>query len=280
MCAGYSGHSCLPKGCPSHTYPTLWQAFVSRLHVPDGVLRGVAGTFPPGTMLIARSSANVEDLAGLSGAGLYESVPNVAADAPSEVAAAITRVWASLYTRRAVLSRRAAGVAQSEACMAVLVQALLSPQLSFVLHTVSPLGDAPDTAVAEVAVGLGETLASGQRGSAWRLAVDKASGNVTTLAFANFSTALMPAPAAAAVPSGVGAPHGSSSASSMFACREISLDYSSMALSRSADARKELGSRLGRIAAKLEAEFGGPQDVEGCCVGDAVFVVQTRPQPI
>jgi hypothetical protein len=35
--------------------------------------------------------------------------------------AAITSVWASLYSRRAVLSRRAAGVSQGDACMAVLI---------------------------------------------------------------------------------------------------------------------------------------------------------------
>lgn len=62
-----------------------------------------------GATLIARSSANVEDLAGLSGAGLYDSIGNVPAGEPEALGAAIARVWASLYTRRAMLSRRAAG---------------------------------------------------------------------------------------------------------------------------------------------------------------------------
>lgn len=60
--------------------------------------------------MICRSSANVEDLAGMSGAGLYESVPNVPVDQPEDVSAAVAAVWASLYTRRAILSRRAAGM--------------------------------------------------------------------------------------------------------------------------------------------------------------------------
>lgn len=71
---------------------------------------------------IARSSANVEDLAGLSGAGLYDSIPNLKVSDAEAVAAGIAEVWASLYSRRAVLSRRAAGIKQSDACMAVLVQ--------------------------------------------------------------------------------------------------------------------------------------------------------------
>ena len=60
--------------------------------------------------------------------------------------------------------------------MAVLVQQQLSPDTSFVLHTASPLDEGPDALYAELAVGLGETLASGTRGSPWRLSVDKASG--------------------------------------------------------------------------------------------------------
>ena len=64
---------------------------------------------PDGATLIARSSANVEDMAGLSGAGLYESIANVTPASSSALGAAVAGVWASLFTRRAVLSRRAAG---------------------------------------------------------------------------------------------------------------------------------------------------------------------------
>jgi phosphoglucan, water dikinase len=74
------------------------------------------------SIVIARSSANVEDLAGLSGAGLYESIPNLNLTDQKSLGTGIAQVWGSLYSRRAVLSRRAAGVAQSDACMGVLVQ--------------------------------------------------------------------------------------------------------------------------------------------------------------
>jgi phosphoglucan,water dikinase len=47
--------------------------------------------------------------AGMSGAGLYESIPNVPVDRPEDVSAAVAAVWSSLFTRRAILSRRAAG---------------------------------------------------------------------------------------------------------------------------------------------------------------------------
>lgn len=211
--------------------------------------------------------------------------------------------------------------------MAVLMQELLSPAYSFVIHTASPLGNDPATAEAEVAAGLGETLASGQRGSAWRLAVNKSTGAVATLAFANFSEALLPvgAGAAAGVPApqlaGVGpagssaggggglysrsrspsssmsSSPGSSMASvggsesdatpgvvssgggSLYECASRTMDYSRHPLSQSSDARIALGRRIGAVASCLERSFGGAQDVEGCLVGETLFVVQTRPQP-
>ena len=84
------------------------------MHLPDcvGALKSTpcaGNSFPAEATLIARSSANVEDLAGMSGAGLYESIAGIPAQEPEALGRAVSEVWASLYTRRAVLSRRAAG---------------------------------------------------------------------------------------------------------------------------------------------------------------------------
>ena len=165
---------------------------ISTVRLPQTILLTLGGAFDPGSTVIARSSANVEDLAGLSGAGLYDSIPNINPRDPAALQTAITGVWASLYTRRALLARAAAGLVDTTADMAVVVQRQLAPELSFVLHTAHPLTRDEGTLVAEVAPGMGEILASGTRGSAWRLAVEKATGKVETLAFANFSQALLP----------------------------------------------------------------------------------------
>ncbi len=69
-----------------------------------------------------------------------------------------------------------AGVPQADAAMAVLVQEQLKPEYSFILHTQSPVSTEEDALYAELAAGLGETLASGTRGSPWRLSVDHTSG--------------------------------------------------------------------------------------------------------
>lgn len=212
------------------------------------------------------------------------------------------------------------GVAQKDASMAVLIQELLSPAYSFVLHTASPMGNDPSTAEFEVAAGLGETLASGKRGSAWRLAVNKSTGAVKTLAFANFSEAMLPAGAGAGSRSSSpslefagaearsgglysraasvsqsgsrpGSPLASMSGSSgvssssngssgsLYECSTRVVDYSKQQLSVSTDARVALGRRVGSVAACMERAFGGAQDVEGCLVGEELYVVQTRPQP-
>jgi len=338
----------------------LMRLVAASLRPSAEALAAVAAAFPaPGgragapatpTHLIARSSANVEDLAGMSGAGLYDSVPNVpfalslsssaggggassspppSAQLAADLGAAVAQVWASLHTRRAVLARRAAGVPQSSAAMAVLVQEQLSPDVAFVLHTRSPVelaaaapgsgngngsngsngsnghgsGVASPLALAELAPGLGETLAGASRGSGWRLLLDKAKGELaSTLAFANFSEALVPPSSSAAsspAAGGVGAPSqhpealyakaggrisgdvvlasavalsrpaaAAASGGRTYALARRPVDYSRQRLSADAASRRELGAALARVSAALEAEFGGEaQDAEGCVVG-------------
>ena len=223
----------------------------------------------------------MEDLAGMSAAGLYESVVGVTASDPEAVRTAVAEVWASLFTRRAVLSRRCGGSRRgwrvwwdiadgsmnvwtsvtftpmspsrlerppsypptsqvcggpSEsrhhgrtdpgaalpqgpdstscflpglkgliACFAVYHdRALYSSthyppyphncslsQVSFVLHTARPSDANANVVLVEAAPGQGETLAAATSGTPWRFEVDKTTGGVDTLAFANFSRALL-----------------------------------------------------------------------------------------
>ncbi|XP_060181699.1 phosphoglucan, water dikinase, chloroplastic [Lycium barbarum] len=239
------------------------QKLISSLMPGQDVIESLGKVFPSNARLIVRSSANVEDLAGMSAAGLYDSIPNVSPSDPIRFGHAVARVWASLYTRRAVLSRRAAGVPQKDATMAVLVQEMLSPDLSFVLHTLSPTDNNHNFVEAEVAPGLGETLASGTRGTPWRLSSGKFDDTVRTLAFANFSEEMV-----------VG---GNSPADGEVI--HLTVDYSKKPLTTDPVFRRQLGQRLGAVGFYLERKFGSPQDVEGCLVGNEIFIVQSRPQP-
>ena len=240
---------------------------------PADLAAQIAAAMPTNSWVVVRSSANVEDLAGMSAAGLYESVLGVSTSSSAELGSAVQEVWASLYSRRAVLARRAAGLKQADAHMAVLVQEMAPANISFVLHTAAVSGAdntrgadgvAPSrTLEAEIAVGLGETLASGARGTPWRLEVDQTSGEVRTTAFASLGTAIIMH--AHAMHMGI---------------QTAAVDYSAQELSTDKEKRDTLGRRLAAVGAALEAEYGAPQDIEGCLVGDEVYIVQSRPQPL
>jgi phosphoglucan, water dikinase len=239
------------------------QTLISTLRPSAEILDQLMLVIPSNNRLIVRSSANVEDLAGMSAAGLYESIPNVSLSNPDKFGSAVAQVWASLYTRRAILSRRAARVPQMEASMAVLVQEMLDAELSFVLHTVSPTDQNACLLQAEVAPGLGETLASGTRGTPWRLSCGKFDDDVNTLAFANFSEEMSLRTAGPADGEIV----------------KLTVDYSKQPLTVDPVYRRQMGQRLAAIGCFLEQKFGAPQDIEGCVVGEDIYIVQSRPQP-
>ncbi|CAO2831421.1 unnamed protein product [Amaranthus hypochondriacus] len=239
------------------------QELICSLQPSKDVIQCIEENFPSTARLIVRSSANVEDLAGMSAAGLYESIPNVSPSNPTVFGRAVSRVWASLYTRRAVLSRRAAGISLNKAQMAVLIQEMLSPDLSFVLHTLAPTDNDRNVVEAEIAPGLGETLASGTRGTPWRLSAGKFDGSVKTLAFANFSEEMLVGRTGPADGEVI----------------RLTVDYSKKPLTVDPIFRRQLGQRLCAVGFFLERKFGSPQDVEGCLVGKDVYIVQTRPQP-
>lgn len=228
---------------------------LGNLSVPEEIISAVNKKFGRDARLIVRSSANCEDLEQLAGAGLYDSVLNVG---PKDVASAVRTVWASLWSRRAAFSRKQNAIPHAQAHMAVLIQQMLAADYSFILHTVNPNRCDSSELYAELAVGLGETLASAtERGTPYRLLCDKRSGEVTTVAFANFSQALSLAP------SGLQ--------------RRI-VNYAEMGLSNDAQFRQVLGRRLARVGRLVETAFGRPQDVEGVVVGKEIYLVQSRPQ--
>jgi phosphoglucan,water dikinase len=234
---------------------------VGRLHVPVDAVQTITQELSRITdgghlRLMVRSSANCEDLTELAAAGLYESVSNVA---PAHLADAVRQVWMSLWTERAAFSRRQSGIPHRKAHMAVLIQQMVIPEYSFILHTVNPISHNNQEVYVELAVGLGETLASAAvPGSPYRMICHKTSGDVRVLSFATFSYAFGPG-----LNTGLD--------------RRL-LDYSKVRLSTDREFVRELGGRLVAVARFIENTFSCPQDVEGAVVGNCVFLVQSRPQ--
>lgn len=233
------------------------QAVIKRIEMPGELVAAIADAFGKDAVLAVRSSANGEDLEQLAGAGLYDSVIGVRS---TECAAAIRRVWASIWTHRATLSRIQVGIPHERIHMAVLIQVMVDPALSFVMHTVDPASKDPKTAYVELAVGLGETLASAcQPGTPYRLRCNRTTGETILVNCASFSYALRPGPSGESV--------------------KERLNYSLDVVATHTAAFQSLGARLATIATLLQDRLGGPQDVEGMLTRDNhLYIVQTRPQ--
>ena len=80
--------------------------------------------------------------------------------------AAVCRVWASKWTDRAWLSRRAQAIRDADLFMAVLLQQVVPAEYAFVAHTADPVSGRRDRLVGEMVAGMGETLVGNSPGRA------------------------------------------------------------------------------------------------------------------
>ncbi|HWO23108.1 MAG TPA: PEP/pyruvate-binding domain-containing protein [Kofleriaceae bacterium] len=86
-----------------------------------------------GRGVFVRSSTNAEDLPGFNGAGLYDTVANVVGK--KQLGEAIRKVWASVWTLRAVDEREAFGIDHRQVFGSVLVQVGVNATAAGVLVT-------------------------------------------------------------------------------------------------------------------------------------------------
>lgn len=254
----------------------LRDLILAKFVVSSKIVSAIAGAFKGSsgavaTTVMVRSSANCEDLEDLSGAGLYDSIANVDPSDGDMVSGAVLQVWASLWTRRAASSRAAFGVPHETASMAVLVQRMVRPaDVSFVAFSRNPVDtrDAGNIYV-ELAVGMGETLASGGvPGQPYRLRIARGDPEkVIVDSFASYSAELGP------------------SQDGKMGLQRRTVDYSQQRLTVNAEFRSALATRIARTVLLLEQELGGgPLDTEGVVSvnpesdGVLLYVVQARPQ--
>ena len=137
------------------------------------------------TPLAVRSSATAEDLPDLSFAGQQDTLLNVVG--PDALVAAVVECWSSLWTARAIGYRARAGIASDDVALAVIIQQLVSAEVSGVLFTANPLTGQRGHAVIDATYGLGEALVSGQV-EPDHVVADRASGAV--IAYASGSKAV------------------------------------------------------------------------------------------
>ena len=151
---------------------------LAEVRVPEVVKDAVLGAWrePGGERSFAvRSSATVEDAAGMSFAGQFESILNVrGADA---LLAAIKTCWLSLFSERALIYLARQRVTAEKVKMAVLVQEMVDASHAGVVFTADPLTGATDRFVVECVSGLGEGLVQGTV-EPERVVVEKRTGRV------------------------------------------------------------------------------------------------------
>ena len=135
--------------------------------VDDGLIdavksayRDLAGGMDANHPVAVRSSANAEDLPGLSFAGQQETYLNVRGE--EAVVAAVKNCWASLWTAQAISYRHQNGIDQDSVAMAVVVQRMVPSEVSGILFTANPASGERSEIIINGSFGLGEAVVSGQ----------------------------------------------------------------------------------------------------------------------
>ncbi len=107
-----------------------------------------------------RSSATAEDLPEASFAGQQETYLNVSGE--DDVVDKVKKVWASLYTARAIAYRTEHGIPHERVYMAVVVQKMVNSRSSGVMFTIHPVTGDENVIVIESSWGLGEAIVGGK----------------------------------------------------------------------------------------------------------------------
>jgi len=195
----------------------------------------------------------------------------------------VKQVWASKWNERAYLSRRSNGIPHDALLMAVLVQAVVEAEYSFVIHTANPVTGSRDEIYAEVVLGLGEALVGNYPGKALSFTCRKGRDEPRVLSFPSKSVGLF----------GSGLIFRSDSNGedlTGFAGAGLydsfitptperrPLDYTTSRLIDDGTFRRNLLIKLAAIGKAVEQAAGYPQDIEGAYAQGRFHVVQTRPQ--
>lgn len=200
--------------------------------------------------LAVRSSAPEEDSHSRSFAGLHDSYLNVAGI--DELVKKIKKVWASLWSDRAILYRQELGLEVASSKMAVVLQEFVEGQTSGVLFTKNPL----DTSqmVIEAVYGLNQGLVDGLiEPDRWIL--DRKDRNVATCS----------------------APENRDS--QFVRSHQAGVQRQNIADDLQSTPPLELAQvrEIAALGMELENFFGVSQDVEWTLKGNKVHILQSRP---
>ena len=139
------------------------QKLITACEISEAVasqLRATYASLGGDPAVAVRSSANAEDLPGLSFAGQQETYLNVkGVDALLE---AVRNCWASLWTAQAISYRHENEIEQGSVAMAVVVQIMVPADVAGILFTANPATGERTEMIVNASFGLGEAVVGGQ----------------------------------------------------------------------------------------------------------------------
>lgn len=206
-----------------------------------------------GIACAVRSSAISEDGESASFAGLYETYLNVAG--AGDVLDRVRRCYASLWSERGVRYRakKTAGGGTHDA-MAVVVMSLVQSEVSGIAFTAHPVTGATDQVVINSSWGLGEAIVAGLV-TPDSFVIEKDSFVLLEREIGEKELAHLPHPG------GIG-----------------TVETSLTPEQASAPSLKDDEAlAVARMAARVEAHYGTPQDIEWAMQGGQLYLLQSRP---
>jgi alpha-glucan,water dikinase len=199
----------------------------------------------------------------------------------------IKQIWASKWNERAYWSRKKWHLKHEELTMAVLIQEVVAAQYAFVIHTANPFTNNKNELYAEVVLGLGETLCSGNypgRALSFSCRKDQKSLEPHIISYPGKGLALTGSGLIIRSDSNGEDLEGYAGAGLydsvlLVPPQEKTPDYIDSPLLWQADFRTKLLQDITRLGIEVEKAMAGcPQDIEGAYADGKFYIVQARPQ--
>jgi len=202
-----------------------------------------------------RSSATAEDLPTASFAGQQETFLNVRGE--RALLNAVVECWSSLYTGRAIFYRRQQRIPDSAAKMSILVQQMVRSRSSGVIFTMDPARGDEGVVIVESVWGLGEGIVRGGV-TPDSFVINKDSERIVRKDIPEKRVQFLPNGRSGVIEAPLSAER-----------------------SRAASLTEGEVLELTRLAKRIEAHFGRPQDIEFAIDHDGkIFVLQSRPETV
>ena len=232
------------------------QALITGCELSAGLKAELAAAYQalPGNdpAVAVRSSANAEDLPGLSFAGQQETYLNVSG--PEALIEAVRNCWASLWTSQAISYRNEMGIESDAVAMAVVVQIMVPADVAGILFTANPATGERGEMIVNASFGLGEAVVGGQ---------------VTPDTFIVDRSTLAPKETM------IGTKEQKIVSDGNQGTRLVDVEQGERDASSLPD---ELLTELAGLAARVEEHFDGqPQDIEWAVADDKLWLLQSRP---